>query len=216
MPPAIISPSILSANFATLGADCERMQSLGADALHVDVMDGHFVPNMSLGPQVVQSIRPYTTLPLDVHLMVTHPQSWIHVFHKAGANGCTFHIETEHVADTLDMIRSTGMKAGIALKPKTPIESVVPYIKDLDMVLIMTVEPGFGGQKMQLDALDKVKWLRSQYPDLEIQVDGGIDLSNIDLVAQSGANNIVSGTGIFKAADPGAAIKTMSQTVNKL
>jgi ribulose-phosphate 3-epimerase len=192
------------------------MKELGAHSLHVDVMDGHFVPNLTLGAPIVKSLRKHTSMPLDCHLMVSEPERWVEDFGKAGANGYTFHLEaTKDVPSLITKIKDAGMKVGIALKPGTDVSLVFPFVEQIDLVLIMTVEPGFGGQKLMESCLDKVKILRSKYPELEIQVDGGIGAENIEMVAKSGANNIVSGTGIFGAKDPGQAIKIMTDCVNK-
>jgi ribulose-phosphate 3-epimerase len=215
MPQAVISPSILSCDFALLAQESKRMEELGAHSLHVDVMDGHFVPNLTLGAPIVKSLRKHTSMPLDCHLMVSEPERWVEDFGKAGANGYTFHIEaTKNVPSLIAQIKNAGMKVGIALKPGTNIESVYPFVDQIDLVLIMTVEPGFGGQKLMESCLEKVKVLRLKYPHLEIQVDGGIGVDNIELVAKSGANNIVSGTGVFGANHPGQAIETMTKIVN--
>eukprot|EP00002_Diphylleia_rotans_P038004 TRINITY_DN8576_c0_g1_i1.p1 TRINITY_DN8576_c0_g1~~TRINITY_DN8576_c0_g1_i1.p1 ORF type:complete len:220 (+),score=66.50 TRINITY_DN8576_c0_g1_i1:57-716(+) len=214
-PPAVIAPSILSSDFAILAAEAKRMQDCGADTLHVDVMDGHFVPNLTLGAPIVKSLRAHTTMFLDCHLMVSNPEQWVTDFASAGANQYTFHIEaTNDAAALIQKIKATGMRAGIALKPKTPVEQVVPFLDMVDMVLIMTVEPGFGGQSFMEDTMPKVRALRDLKPELDIQVDGGLDTKTIKVAAAAGANNIVAGTSIFKSQDPAATIATLRQEVD--
>lgn len=194
---ADISPSMLSSDFANLATEAKRMTQCGAHSLHLDVMDGHFVPNLTLGAPIVKALRKHTTAFLDCHLMVSDPGKWVDDFSKAGADRFTFHIETQAEMNPTDLITkirlNSKMLIGIAIKPKTPVESVIPYAHLIDLVLVMTVEPGFGGQKIMLDCLEKVKILRNKFRNLNIQVDGGIDVSNIDQCAASGANVIVSG-----------------------
>ncbi|KAI3647382.1 hypothetical protein MP228_007603 [Amoeboaphelidium protococcarum] len=238
MPQAKIAPSLLSGDFARLAEECHRMVDCGADMLHMDVMDGHFVPNLTIGAPIIKSLRPHTKAFLDCHLMVSRPQQWIDDFAKAGANGYTFHIEAiDSSSGSLDLrqmcqrVKDAGMRCGISIKPKTQLSDKAPgtdrpiidVLMDLirsgllDMILIMTVEPGFGGQKIQIEQLQKVTALREQLNKIagdveqalqfDIQVDGGIDLSNIETVARSGANVIVSGTGIFKPKQEGVSSK---------
>lgn len=174
------------------------VKSVGLVLLHVDVMDGHFVPNISWGMPVVKCLRKETSAFLDCHMMVSAPEQWIQAMADAGANMYTFHIEaTTNATDLIAQIRSANMKVGVAVKPNTPIEDVLPICPLVDMVLVMTVEPGFGGQSFMIDMMPKVSTLRQQFPNLDIQVDGGIDALNVDVATKAGANCIVSGSGIF-------------------
>jgi ribulose-phosphate 3-epimerase len=211
-----ISASILSANFARLGEDAKKMQNAGVDMLHVDVMDGHFVSNITIGAPVVKSLKPETSLPLDVHLMVDNPERYIEDFVKAGADIITFHVEaTENVDAVIDMIIKNGIKPSISIKPKTSAAAVFPYLEKLAMVLVMTVEPGFGGQTLIEETLIKVKQIRDECNrrniNIDIQVDGGITTQNIGRVAQMGANVFVAGSAIFNSIDPAATIKSMHE-----
>lgn len=198
-----ISPSILSANFSKLGEDIISLEKHGADMIHIDVMDGMFVPNISFGIPVIKSIRPLTKLTFDVHLMIEEPARYVKDFADAGADIITVHYEADrHLDRTVNYIKSLGVKAGVALNPATPVETIKHLIKDLDMVLIMSVNPGFGGQKYIPycgEKVAEVKALADKYnKELLIQVDGGIDKSNISTVANNGANVIVAGSAVFK------------------
>lgn len=197
-----IAPSILSCDFANMGRDVKAITVGGADMVHLDVMDGNFVPNISFGPAVIKSIRGYTDLPFDVHLMIEQPHRYIDEFAKAGADIITFHVEAEDdISGTIKKINDKGIKAGLTLKPKTPIEKVLPYIDSLYMVLIMTVEPGFGGQSFMYDMMNKVQIVkdeaRKRNIDLLIEVDGGINFDTISVASKSGADICVAGTSVF-------------------
>ena len=205
---AKIAPSILSADFANLERDIRNIEENGADFVHVDIMDGIFVPNISIGIPVVKAIRPVTKLPLDVHLMIDRPIRYVEEFVKAGADFVTIHVEADQPQNTLaalDKIHELGCKAGIVLKPKTPAEAAIPYLEKCDMVLVMTVEPGFGGQSFMADMMPKVaklkEWLADINPDCLIEVDGGVDAKTHTVCKEAGANVLVAGSAYFKVAD---------------
>ena len=211
---AKIAPSILSADFVNLERDIRALKDNGADFVHVDVMDGIFVPNISIGIPVVAALRKVTDLPLDVHLMIDRPIRYVEDFVKAGADFLTIHIEADQPQNTLealDKIRSLGCKPGIVLKPKTPVEAAIPYLEKCDMILVMTVEPGFGGQKFMADQMDKVRqlreWLDDVNPECHVEVDGGVDPNTHTICKEAGADVLVAGSAYFKSLDKAAFVK---------
>ena len=213
---AKIAPSILSADFVNLERDIHNIEENGADWVHVDVMDGLFVPNISIGIPVVQALRRATDLPLDVHLMIERPIRYVEQFVRAGADWLTIHIEADQPQNTLealDKIRALGCKAAVSLKPRTPAEAALPYLTKCDMVLVMTVEPGFGGQSFMADMMEKVRFLRTTLdrvnPECRIEVDGGVDAVTQAVCKQNGADVLVTGSAYFKAADRAAFVKTV-------
>ena len=198
-----ISPSILSADFSQLKNEIKKLEQAGADMIHVDVMDGHFVPNLTIGPPVIKSLRGHTNLPFDVHLMISPVHKYIKDYADAGANIITIHPEaTNDLKESIKHIRDLGKKVGVSLNPETPLETIENFLQDIDLVLIMSVHPGFGGQKFMPEVLGKVKKLRNiiieKKLELDIEIDGGIDFDNNKMVIEAGANILVSGTTVFK------------------
>ncbi len=214
-----IAPSLLSADFSRLQEDISLMEKGGADLHHVDVMDGHFVPNITFGPFIVKAIKKCASIPLDVHLMIENPELYIEDFANAGADYITVHQEAcPHIHRTIQQIKATGAKAGVSLNPGTSISTIEDVLGDVDLILIMSVNPGFGGQSFIESSLDKIKRLRAILAErgldhVEIEIDGGVKLENIDRVAEAGVDIFVSGSGIYKAEDPKKMIADMKAVI---
>ena len=215
---AILSPSILSADYMHFHQDMDETKRNGAKWLHVDIMDGHFVPNISFGYSMVKALRPITDMVLDVHLMIDTPIRYVDEFCKAGADYLTIHVESdtpENIDATLDKIIANGVKPGIVVKPKTPAEAVLPYLHKCDLVLVMTVEPGFGGQKFMADMMPKLKALKEMIdthkPGCHLEVDGGVDMVTAEVCKENGANVLVAGSAFYKAADKPAFVKSLEK-----
>ena len=209
-----VAPSILSADFVNLERDIRALSPAGADYVHVDVMDGCFVPNITIGVPVVAAIRRITDLPLDVHLMIDRPLRYVDAFCKAGADLLTVHVEAdteENTLEALKKIRANGVRAAISVKPNTPAEAMLPFLPYCDLILVMTVEPGFGGQSFMTDMMPKLKQIRAyidaQNPGCELEVDGGINVFTAKICRENGANVLVAGSAYFKAADPAAFVR---------
>ncbi|MCM3739092.1 ribulose-phosphate 3-epimerase [Oceanobacillus luteolus] len=213
-----IAPSILSADFAKLGEEIKEVEAHGADYIHVDVMDGHFVPNITIGPLIVEAIRPVTSLPLDVHLMVENPDEFIPEFAKTGADILTVHQEAcVHLDRTIQLIKDNDVKAGVVINPATPAELLKPILPNVDLVLVMTVNPGFGGQKFIEGAVEKIRQLRTWREEMslsyEIEVDGGVNVETIKLCTDAGADVLVAGSAIFDKSDRKQAIQDLLHAI---
>jgi ribulose-phosphate 3-epimerase len=212
----LVAPSILAADFSRLAEEIRRVEAAGADWIHCDIMDGHFVDNISFGPDVVRLVRKETSLPLDVHLMIEYADHYVPRFVKAGANSITVHVESEakhDVLKTLQQIRDAGCRAGLTLNPETPFEMIEPFLGKFDMLLVMTVHPGFGGQPFRADQMEKVRraaaWKQSQGQKIDIEVDGGITPETGRVSVENGANILVAGTSIFHSKDYAEAIREL-------
>jgi ribulose-phosphate 3-epimerase len=211
-----IAPSILSADFSRIAEAVELAEKAGADLIHVDIMDGHFVPNLTLGPRLVACIRRATRLPIDVHLMVENPRAFVPLFHEAGADWISLHVEaTAHLHKDVSLIRDFGRKAGVALNPATPIHLLEEIIGDIDFILLMSVNPGWGGQSFIPSSLRKIRrlkaWIRERKLDVAIQVDGGIKLDNLEEILRAGMDIVVAGSAIFEDPDPAGVIREMKK-----
>ena len=213
---ALVAPSILAADFARLAEDVTAVEKAGADRIHCDVMDGHFVDNISFGPAVVATVRKLTSLPLEAHLMIEHADHYLPRFVEAGANLITVHVEAEarhDVAATLQQIRKSGRRVGLTFNPATPFSAVEPYLDQIDLLLVMTVHPGFGGQAFRPEMMDKVRraaeWKQTHNPNLDIEVDGGINAETARVSLDHGANVLVAGTSVFHTKDYAAAIRAL-------
>lgn len=212
-----IAPSLLAADFSQLANEVHRIEHAGIGVLHLDVMDGHFVPNISFGIPVIERLRGRTSLYFDTHLMIQQPARYAKSFAEAGADGITFHIEVEPAPHRLvDQIRAIGLGVGISLNPRTPVEALAEILPHVDMVNVMTVEPGFGGQRFMVEMLDKVRWLRTRLrPEQRLEVDGGVNPDTIGAAAEAGADVFVAGTAVFGAADPAAAVSDLLRRCEK-
>ncbi|MDE6723597.1 MAG: ribulose-phosphate 3-epimerase [Eubacterium sp.] len=212
-----ISPSMLASDFANLEAELKKCENAGAELIHLDVMDGHFVPNITIGAPVIKALKSVCKVPFDVHLMISEPLKYAEDFADAGADIICFHVECESdIQKTIDKIIDCGCKAALAVKPNTSIDAVYPYMDRLSMVLVMTVEPGFGGQSFMEDMMPKIEKLRADYPDVDIQVDGGINAETIKTCAKAGANVFVAGSAVFKSENPAETISLLKRNARSI
>jgi ribulose-phosphate 3-epimerase len=216
----IIAPSILSADFSRLGEEIAAVEAAGADWIHIDVMDGHFVPNITIGPAVVKSLRKLTRLPFDVHLMIRHPEQFLEAFAEAGSDMITVHVEAaDHLHRTVSRIRELGPKAGVSLNPATPLTLIEPILADIDLLLIMSVNPGFGGQQFIGTMLSKIRQARERIdqkaPSVILEVDGGVTLTNMPSILDAGADALVAGAAVFGSGDYAATIGRMKTLMGR-
>lgn len=211
-----IAPSILSADFARLKDEIEVVARAGADYLHIDVMDGHFVPNITIGPCVVAALKKVSTIPLDVHLMIDSPEKYLRAFVEAGSDWVTFHVEASpDPHQFIQQARAMGIKIGIAIKPATSVETIVEFLGDIDLVLIMSVEPGFGGQKFNPSVLAKIEQIKKHRPRTTISIDGGVNLQTASLAARAGVDILVAGSSIFHAPEPGSMVQRLREVAHQ-
>ncbi len=213
---AVIAPSLLSADFTRMGEEVREIESAGTQVLHIDIMDGHFVPNLTFGYSMVKALRPITGMVFDVHLMMTDPVNYIENFAKAGSDVITVHTECDSELDKcIDLIHKCGKKAGLSIKPKTSPEALFPYLDMIEHILVMTVEPGFGGQSMMTDCLDKISVIKAECTarglNIPIMIDGGVNASNVRMAAKAGADMMVAGNAVFGASDRAAAFRELSE-----